>query len=177
MVIKVGVLELQGNFSQHHHVFEKLGIESVPIKNPLDLDLIDGLVIPGGESTTISLLIDSFELRSPLKEFGRDYPIMGTCAGLILLAKKVEDKRVNPLGLLDIVVDRNAYGRQIESSTEMITYHFNNLKELELPTTFIRAPKISKVGDNVQILGEFDGFPVAAISLFSQNEFILAYKS
>ena len=99
MVIKVGVLELQGNFSQHHHVIEKLGIESVPIKNPLDLDLIDGLVIPGGESTTISLLIDSFELRSPLKEFGRDYPIIGTCAGLILLAKKVEHKRVNTLGL------------------------------------------------------------------------------
>ena len=164
MVIKVGVLELQGNFSLHHHIFEQIGIESVPVKIPSDLDLIDGLVVPGGESTTISLLIDSFGLRSPLKEFGRDHPIMGTCAGLILLARQVTDKRVNPLGLLDIVVDRNAYGRQIESSTEKVTYHFNNSKEIQLPTTFIRAPKISEVGNAIQILGEFDGSPVAVIS-------------
>ena len=88
MVIKVGVLELQGDFALHHKVFSKLGIESIPVKVAKDLDSIDGLVIPGGESTTISLLIDTFHLRQALIEFGNEKPVMGTCAGLILMAKK-----------------------------------------------------------------------------------------
>ena len=134
------------------------------MKGPKDLDSADGLVIPGGESTTISLLIDSFKLRSPLIQFAKENPIMGTCAGLILMAREVPDKRVKPLGLLDIVVDRNAYGRQIQSSTEIINYCFNSFKEIELSTTLIRAPKISKFGENVKVLGELDGSPVAVLS-------------
>ena len=164
MVIKVGVLELQGDFSLHHRVFERLEIQSVPVKVASDLDLIDGLVIPGGESTTMSLLINSLKLWSPLNEFGKDHPVLGTCAGLIMMARDVPDKRVKPLGLLDIVVDRNAYGRQIESSTKMVTYWFNSIHKFELATTLIRAPIISEVGVNIQILGEFDGAPVAVLS-------------
>ena len=122
------------------------------------------MVIPGGESTTMSLLIDSFNLRNPLCEFGKNYPVMGTCAGLIMMSRDVPDKRVNPLGLLDVVVDRNAYGRQIESSTELVTYRFFSKKEIELTTTFIRAPKISKVGKKILILGEFKSSPVAVLS-------------
>ena len=129
-----------------------------------DLDLIDGLVIPGGESTTMSLLINSLKLWSPLNEFAKDHPVLGTCAGLIMMARDVTDKRVKPLGLLDIVVDRNAYGRQIESSTQMVTYCFNSIHKFELATTLIRAPIISEIGVNIQILGKFDGVPVAVLS-------------
>ena len=145
-------------------MFERLEIQSVPVKVASDLDLIDGLVIPGGESTTMSLLINSLKIWSPLNEFGKDHTFLGTCAGLIMMARDVPDKRVKPLGLLDIVVDRNAYGRQIESSTQMVTYWFNSIHKFELATTLIRAPIISEVGVNIQILGEFDGAPVAVLS-------------
>jgi len=155
---------LQGDFALHHRVFFRLGIESVPVKVPSDLDSIDGLVIPGGESTTLSLLINSFGLREPLINFGKDHPVMGICAGLIMMAKEVPDERVQPFGFLNITVDRNAYGRQIESSTEMVKYHFNSNTEIELATTLIRAPKISEMGDDIQVLGEFNGSPVAVIS-------------
>ncbi len=155
---------MQGDFALHHRVFSRLNIESVPVKVPLDLESVDGLVIPGGESTTLSLLIDSFGLREPLINFGKDHPVMGTCAGLIMMAKEVPDERVNPLGFLNICVDRNAYGRQIESSTEMVKYHFNSNTEIEFSTTLIRAPKISEMGDDIQVLGEFKGSPVAVIS-------------
>jgi len=164
LVIKVGVLELQGDFALHHRVFERLEIQSIPVKVASDLDLIDGLVIPGGESTTMSLLINSLKLWSPLNEFAKDHPVLGTCAGLIMMARDVTDKRVKPLGLLDIVVDRNAYGRQIESSTKIVTYCFNSIHKFELATTFIRAPIISEIGVNIQILGKFDGVPVAVLS-------------
>ena len=132
MVIKVGVLELQGDFALHHDVFSRLGIDSIPVKIQSDLDLIDGLVIPGGESTTMSLLINTFGLREPIINFGKDYPVMGTCAGLILMAKEVQDERVQSFGFLDISVDRNAYGRQIKSSTEKVLYHFGPNKIVEL---------------------------------------------
>ena len=155
---------MQGDFALHHRVFQQLGIESVPVKESFDLDSIDGLVIPGGESTTMSLLIDSYNLRKPLIEFGKNHPVMGTCAGLILMAREVPDKRVNPLELLDVVVDRNAYGRQIDSTTEQVKYSFNSNKDIELATTLIRAPKISSLGKDVQVLGELDGSPVAVLS-------------
>ena len=155
---------MQGDFALHHGVFTGLEIESVPVKTSSDLDSIDGLVIPGGESTTMSLLIDSFNLREPLKKFGTKYPVMGTCAGLIMMARDVPDIRVNPLGFLDLVVDRNAYGRQIESSTETVSYHFNSGKKMDLATTLIRAPKISEIGNDIHILGELNHSPVAVLS-------------
>ncbi len=155
---------MQGDFALHHRVFLRLGIESIPVKVPSDLDSTDGLVIPGGESTTMSLLIDSFKLRNPLIEFAKENPVLGTCAGLIMMAREVPDKRVNPLGLLDIVVDRNAYGRQIESSIEIVNYRLNSVKEIELSTTLIRAPKIVDIADSVQVLGKLNDSPVAVIS-------------
>ncbi len=129
-----------------------------------ELDRIEGLVIPGGESTTMSLLIDTFKMREPLIEFGESHPVMGTCAGLILMAKCVPDERVKPLGFLDITVDRNAYGRQIESMTENVTYYFKQGTKVDLATTLIRAPKINSLGDSIHILGELDGSPVAVLS-------------
>ena len=116
-MIEVGVLELQGNYDMHHKIFSDLGIRSKGVKLPKHLDGIDGLVIPGGESTTMSLLLDTFRLRSPIKDFAKNKPIMGTCAGLIMMAKNIENEsKVVPLEVFDITVNRNAYGRQIMSN-------------------------------------------------------------
>jgi len=164
LVIKIGVLELQGNFALHHKVLSKLEIESLSVKHKKDLNRVNGLIIPGGESTTISLLIDSFKLRSHLIEFSKSNPIMGTCAGLILMAKNVPDKRVNPLGLLDINIERNAYGRQIMSRTECLNFKFNKKINFDLETTFIRAPKITKIKKGIKILAKYKNSPIAILS-------------
>ena len=125
MVIKIGVLELQGGFALHHNILLQLGIGSVSVKSCQDLNSIDGLIIPGGESTTISLLVDSLGLRRSIIKFSKEFPVMGTCAGLIMMASRVSDSKVNPLGLLDISVDRNAYGRQIRSKIEKVNFNTN----------------------------------------------------
>ena len=160
-MIKIGVLELQGNFESHHKILEKLGYDSVGVKNSSDLECLDGLVLPGGESTTMSLLIDSFNLRDSLLDFSRNKPILGTCAGLILMAKNIENEsKVNPLGILDITVDRNAYGRQIMSKKEQISMKFDS-KLIDFQVTLIRAPKIKGVGNEIQVLLELDDSPIA----------------
>ncbi len=151
-MIEVGVLELQGNYSLHHKIFSDLGIRSKGVKLPKHLDGVDGLVIPGGESTTISLLLDAFKLRSPIKDFAKNKPVMGTCAGLIMMAKKIENEsKVVPLDILDITVSRNAYGRQIMSSKIPINLELNN-ESIFLDATLIRAPKITELSDNVMVL-------------------------
>ena len=160
-MIKIGVLELQGNFESHHKILKKLGYDSVGVKNSSDLECLDGLVLPGGESTTMSLLIDSFNLRDSLLDFSRNKPILGTCAGLILMAKNIENEsKVNPLGILDITVDRNAYGRQIISKKEQISMKFDS-KLIDFQVTLIRAPKIKGVGNEIQVLLELDDSPIA----------------
>ena len=138
-------------------------MSSLAVKSKYDLENLDGLIIPGGESTTISLLIDSFDLRNALIRFGKTKPIMGTCAGLIMMAKKVSDNRVKPLGFIDVEVDRNAYGRQIESKKVEIDYKLNFNTCLTLPTTLIRAPKITFVDNSVSIIGKYNNSPVAII--------------
>ena len=159
----IGVLELQGNYSLHHKIFSELGISSKGIKTARDLDNIDGLVIPGGESTTISLLLDSFDLRIPIKNFAKENPIMGTCAGLIMMSKSIKgDKKVTPLGILDIIVDRNAYGRQIMSCKEPVSFRLNNQK-IEINATLIRAPKIISTNDSVNVLAMIDSSPVVVM--------------
>ena len=160
-MIKIGVLELQGNFESHHKILKKLGCDSVGVKNSSDLECLDGLVLPGGESTTISLLIDSFNLRDSLLDFSKNKPILGTCAGLILMAKNIENEsKVNPLGILDITVDRNAYGRQIMSKKEQINMKFDS-KLIDFQVTLIRAPKIKGMGNEIQVLLELDDSPIA----------------
>ena len=160
-MIKIGVLELQGNVASHHKILKKLGYHSVGVKSSSDLDCLDGLVLPGGESTTMSLLIDSFNLRNSLLDFSKNKPILGTCAGLILMAKNIENEsKVNPLGILNITVDRNAYGRQIMSKKEKINMKFNS-KLVDFEVTLIRAPKIKGVGNEIQVLLELDDSPIA----------------
>ena len=160
-MIKIGVLELQGNFESHHKILKKLGYDSVGVKSSDDFDCLDGLVLPGGESTTMSLLIDSFNLRNSLLDFSKNKPILGTCAGLILMAKNIENEsKVNPLGILDITIGRNAYGRQIMSKKEKINMEFDsNLIDFEV--TLIRAPKIKEIGNETKVLLALDDSPIA----------------
>lgn len=160
-MIKVGVLELQGDFGLHHKILQELGYDSYSVKESADLESLDGLIIPGGESTTMSLLIDSFNLRKSILDFSKENPILGTCAGLILMAKVIEDEsKVNPLGILDVGVSRNSYGRQIMSSKENIVIELDS-KIFNMEVTLIRAPKILKINKNINVIAEIDNSPAA----------------
>jgi 5'-phosphate synthase pdxT subunit len=160
-VIKVGILELQGDFELHHNILRELGYTSFSVKESTDLENLDGLIIPGGESTTMSLLIDSFNLRKSILDFSKENPILGTCAGLILMARAIEDEsKVNPLGILDIEVSRNAYGRQIMSRKENITIESDS-KTFDMELTLIRAPKILKINKSINVIAEIDNLPAA----------------
>ena len=160
-MIKVGILELQGDFELHHNILRELGYTSFSVKESTDLENLDGLIIPGGESTTMSLLIDSFNLRKSILDFSKENPILGTCAGLILMARAIEDEgKVNPLGILDIEVSRNAYGRQIMSRKENITIESDS-KIFNMEVTLIRAPKILKINKNINVIAEIDNSPAA----------------
>ena len=160
-MIKVGILELQGDFELHHNILRELGYTSFSVKESTDLENLDGLIIPGGESTTISLLIDSFNLRKSILDFSKENPILGTCAGLILMARAIEDEsKVNPLGILDVEVSRNAYGRQIMSRKENITIESDS-KTFDMELTLIRAPKILKINKSINVIAEIDNSPAA----------------
>ena len=161
-MIKIGVLELQGNFELHHKVLYDLGIGSKGVKCLDDFNCLDGLIIPGGESTTMSLLIDSFNLRDSILDFSEEKPVLGTCAGLILMSKNIEnDVKVKPLGILDIVVNRNAYGRQIMSEKKNIKIHLNSHASVDIKATLIRAPQITRMGKKVISMGNIKNTPVA----------------
>jgi len=125
------------------------------------LDVIDGLIIPGGESTTMDILIDRFGLREPLIKFGQGMPLWGTCAGMIMIAKNIVNNQagVKPLGLMDIDVDRNFYGRQLYSFEDKIAARLDD-KDEELTATFIRAPGVTRVGENVEILARHSDKPI-----------------
>jgi 5'-phosphate synthase pdxT subunit len=160
-VIKVGILELQGNFGLHHKILQELGYDSYSVKESADLESLDGLIIPGGESTTMSLLIDTFNLRKSILDFSNENPILGTCAGLILMAKVIEDEsKVNPLGILDVEVSRNSYGRQIMSRKEDIVIESDS-KIFDMEVTLIRAPKILKINKNINVIAKIDNSPAA----------------
>ena len=159
----IGVLELQGNYALHHKVFSDLGISSREVKLPKDHDSVNGLVIPGGESTTMSLLLDRFRLRKPILDFAKENPIMGTCAGLIMMAKKIENEsKVKPLEILDVTVSRNAYGRQIMSRKEPISMELND-ESISFNATLIRAPKITGLSDNVRVLTMIKDYPAIVL--------------
>ena len=163
--MKIGVLALQGAFAEHIKMLAKLGIESFEIRKKSDLSNavnnndVDGLIIPGGESTVIGKLLYDLDLFDDIKKLIlKGLPVFGTCAGLILLAKEIENDNRTYLGAMDIKVRRNAYGRQLGSFfTES---EFKGLGVI--PMTFIRAPYISSVGKKVEILSEVDGNVVAA---------------
>jgi 5'-phosphate synthase pdxT subunit len=151
----IGVLALQGDFDAHRRRLEELGAEVVLVKRPEQLDGIDGLVIPGGESGTFLKLLGE-QGFAKLKEFVHAKPTFGTCAGAILLASEVENPPQAGLGALDIRIRRNAYGRQIDSSIRE-----GRLGDSPLEMVFIRAPKIERVGPNVEVIATEGSDPVA----------------
>ena len=161
--MKIGVLALQGDFDAHRLRLEQLGAEVVLVKKPEQLDSLDGLVIPGGESGTFLKLLGEVGFDK-LKQFVRTKPTFGTCAGAILLANEVENPAQDGLGALNIRIRRNAYGRQIDSSIREGTFLRDlegRLGESPLEMVFIRAPKISHVGDGVEVLAIEGSDPVA----------------
>jgi 5'-phosphate synthase pdxT subunit len=155
----IGVLALQGDFDAHRRRLEELGVKVVLVRKPEQLDEIDGLVIPGGESGTFLKLLGEAGFEK-LKQFVRLKPTFGTCAGAILLAKEVENPAQAGLGALNIRIRRNAYGRQIDSSIREGKL-LGDRHESPLEMVFIRAPKISHVGDGVEILATEGADPVA----------------
>jgi len=165
----IGVLALQGDFDAHRRRLEELGAEVVLVKRPEQLDQIDGLIIPGGESGTFLKLLGEAGFEK-LKQFVRVKPTFGTCAGAILLATEIENPEQAGLGALNIRIRRNAYGRQIDSSIregKFIAHaasgdpHDGALREAPLEMVFIRAPKISQIGEGVEVLATEGSDPVA----------------
>ncbi|MCH9031589.1 MAG: pyridoxal 5'-phosphate synthase glutaminase subunit PdxT, partial [candidate division Zixibacteria bacterium] len=134
-------------------------VSGVEVRDPSGLKGLDGLILPGGESTTIIKLINTFEMRAPLIELGKSLPVWGSCAGMILMSREVEDGIIEPLGLLDISVARNAYGRQIHSTEERVTINWNE-SQIETRAAFIRAPRITRLGESVQVLAKRGADPV-----------------
>src|SRR5579872_3828253 len=157
--IIIGVLALQGDFEAHRRRLEELGAHVVLVKKPAQLDEIEGLVIPGGESGTFLKLLGEKGFEK-LKEFVRLKPTFGTCAGAILLAKDVENPKQAGLGALDIRIRRNAYGRQIDSSIREGKFRDGGRQESPIEMVFIRAPKIEEVGSGVEVLATEGKDPV-----------------
>ncbi len=148
---KIGVLALQGAFAEHIAILKTLGVDTTEVRLPEELDGIDGLIIPGGESTTITKLMLSYELADKIKKQALDgLPIMGTCAGMIMLAQKVDGTNHLSTGIMDIAVKRNAFGRQVDSFE--LDLDIPAIGDEPYHAIFIRAPKIEHAGPNVDIL-------------------------
>ena len=157
---KIGVLAIQGDFREHGLMLDSIGQNWDEIRLPDQLNDLDGLIIPGGESTTIVQLIDTYNLRMPIQRLASNgLAIWGTCAGMIVVAKTLSDKKPVPLGLMDITVSRNAFGRQIDSFETTVSV--TGIKGEPIHAVFIRAPQILNMGPNVDILSTLEnGNPV-----------------
>ena len=164
--MKVGVLALQGAFREQAETFGALGAEVTLVKVPEQLAGVDAMVLPGGESTTVDKLLDSSGLRTPLRDVLRDgMPALAVCAGLIVLAAEIVDGRADqqPLGVIDVTVRRNGYGRQrdsFEADLEIAELETDGLGRGQFPGVFIRAPVIERVGSGVEVLASYDDVPV-----------------
>ena len=159
--LTIGILAIQGDFERHTCQVSLVGATPKLVKLPRDLEQIHALILPGGESTTMSIMLDRHELRSALLEFGKSLPVYGTCAGMIMLAKKIEDNLsgVAPLGLIDIDVLRNGYGRQVFSFEDTVEIATANGTQA-IQAAFIRAPRVTRVGSDVQELARYKNSPV-----------------
>jgi len=160
---KVGVLSLQGDFAAHGAALERAGAEAVYVRDREQFGQIDGLILPGGESTTMLKLLHIDGLYEALAEFGETKPVFGTCAGAILMARNVSNPAQESFGMMNIAVERNAYGRQVDSRVVEIDPEPEFGKRTspgKLEAVFIRAPIIREVRDGVRVLAEYDGDPV-----------------
>lgn len=160
--MKIGVLALQGAFAEHIKMLRKLGVEAVEVRLPEQLADLDGLIIPGGESTTIGKLAVLYDLMEPLRDFAAKKPMWGTCAGMIFMAKEIG--RDQPLlGVMDIVVERNAFGRQVDSFEVDLKLDTGAEESEPFPAVFIRAPRLVEAKADARVIAELaDGTAVAA---------------
>jgi len=157
MIVRVGILAIQGDVRAHAAALARVGAEAVEIRGAKALGEIDALILPGGESTTISKGLERLALYEPLEAFARSgRPVLGTCAGAILLAREVENHPVRSLGLVDVVAVRNAYGTQVDSFAVAV----EDGPWTGMPCVFIRAPRLRRPGADVEVLARLDGWPV-----------------
>lgn len=160
--MKIGVLALQGAFREHLQTLGQVGVEGVPVRLPSDLDGVSGLIIPGGESTTMRHLIDRWGLREPILELARGgAPMFGTCAGMIVLAREIAGGEEPILPLLDVTVKRNAFGRQLDSFEGEVQVPV--LGDSPVSGVFIRAPIVERAGDGVDVLARLDDGRIVAV--------------
>ena len=162
--MRIGVLALQGAFIEHIKILKRISVQTSEVRLKKDLEGLDGLIIPGGESTTIGKLAKMYDLIAPIMDFSKTNPVWGTCAGMILMAKEIKGEQPI-LGIMDIIVERNAFGRQVDSFEEKL--YIDKLIDSKIkpfPAIFIRAPKLINAGNNAQIIARLaDGTAVAAI--------------
>lgn len=156
----IGVLALQGAFAKHAEVLRALGAKVIEVRKPDDLLLCDGLIIPGGESTTMMKQIEFIDLKHPLEQFAAKKPVFGTCAGLIMMSKSILSDKMQPFHLLDVDVERNAFGRQADSFQTTLEIRLKSNQTKTVPAVFIRAPRIRHVDDNVTVLAKWQDEPV-----------------
>ena len=169
----MGVLALQGDFEAHQKALERAGAEAVQVRTAEALADLDGLVIPGGESTTMLKLLNYMDLKEPLRKFAQEKPVFGTCAGAILLATDVRNPAQESFGVVDMTVERNAYGRQIDSrvaSIEPCADFQRRTGPGDVEAVFIRAPIIRRTGPGVKVLAQYNGDPV----LVEQGKYLIA---
>jgi 5'-phosphate synthase pdxT subunit len=160
--MKIGVLALQGAFREHLSTLESIGVEGVPVRLPADLDGVSGLILPGGESTTMRHLVDRWGLREPILDLAaRGAPIFGTCAGMIVLAREIAGGEQPILPLLDVTVRRNAFGRQLDSWEGEVSVPV--LGDQLVPGVFIRAPIVERAGPGVDVLATLDDGRIVAV--------------
>jgi len=159
--MKIGVLASQGAFIEHIIAINKLDTEAVPVRLPWEFEEVDGLIIPGGESTTISRLMSSYQLMDAIIQLaGKGMPIFGTCAGMILMARQISGNTTKSLGLMDITVKRNAFGRQVDSFE--VELEIPALGDMPFPAVFIRAPMIENCDKGVEILARLKDNTIVA---------------
>ena len=161
--MKIGILALQGDFNKHGLILEQLDLEPTLIRYPSDLNHVSGLIIPGGESTTMTKLMDRAGFYESITSFANTNPVLGTCAGLIMMSYQAKDRRIKTLGLLDVDVERNASGRQIHSLCKLLNVNINGESQ-PIDATFIRAPKIIRYGPDINVLATFNESPCAVQS-------------
>jgi pyridoxal 5'-phosphate synthase pdxT subunit len=160
--MKIGVLALQGDFIEHVRTYRSIGVEAVEVRLPADLEGVGGLTLPGGESTTMRRLIDRWGLRQPILDLAESgAPIFGTCAGLILLAREIVGGEEPVLGLIDVAVERNAFGRQLDSFEADLQVPM--LGDEPVHGVFIRAPVIERVGPGVEVMARLDDGRIVAV--------------
>jgi pyridoxal 5'-phosphate synthase pdxT subunit len=160
--VKIGVLAVQGAFAEHINILRQIGVDAVPVRLPSDLEGLSGLILPGGESTTMRKLIDEWGLRQPILDLAnKGAPLFGTCAGMILLSKDIADGDEPVFPLLDIAVKRNAFGRQLDSFESELDVPV--LGDRKVHAVFIRAPIVERVGPDVDVIAQLEDGRVVAV--------------